>query len=177
MYKSHMEAQARVQVSAESLSGTHPQPNSDQPAASEASGHSAETAVKLPEELACDISSAAAAIGADSTPAPHSAGETAGDASKASGDDDGDRAGSGAGSLAAGSEQLARLSLGQCGGTDGGELRLVTDDAAEALRMFGAAPSPYLRQAQADFQAALRQLVAAANQQRQLNNAVQLVLM
>ncbi len=173
MYKSHMEAQARVQVSAESLSGTHPQPNSDQPAASEASGHSAETAIKLPEELARDISSAAAAaIGAGSTPAPHSAG----DASEASGDDDGDRAGSGAGSLAACSEQLARLSLGQCGGTDGGELRLVTGDAAEALRMFGAAPSPYLRQAQGDFQAALRQLVAVANQQRQLNNAVQLVL-
>lgn len=51
------------------------------------------------------------------------------------------------------------------------ELRLVSDHTAGSLRMFGAAPSPYLRQAQADFAEALAQLVALANQHRDLSRA------
>ena len=44
-------------------------------------------------------------------------------------------------------------------------------NTASSLRMFGAAPSPHLRQAQEDFSEALQALVVLANQQARLRSA------
>lgn len=78
-------------------------------------------------------------------------------------------------SVEAFTQQLADLPLGASsnGKSAAGELQLVEHDTAVSLRMFGAAPSPYLRQAQADFAESLKELVALANQQARLQRARQ----
>jgi hypothetical protein len=72
-------------------------------------------------------------------------------------------------------KQLADLPLGRLSKDEAGagELCLVKGDTGLSLRMFGAAPSPHLRQAQADFAEALEDLVALANQQNRLRSAFQ----
>ena len=72
-------------------------------------------------------------------------------------------------------QQLSDLPLGASSDSKSaaGELQLIKHDTAVSLRMFGAAPSPYLRQAQADFAESLKELVALANQQARLQRARQ----
>ncbi len=164
-----MDAQMRVHASADNVSSASAQSSSDQ---STTSDQSTATTITLQADPAGDTSSApAAATGPDSTPALHDESRAAGGASEAA-DEASACARGGAGSSAAESKPQTQKqsSMG------GSELRLVAGDTTEALRMFGAVPSPYLRTAQGDFQAALRQLVAVANQWQRLTNAQQLVL-
>ena len=151
LYPSEMEAQARLRTApvtsiAEGSSANSGAADKQAPAVPYDSEGSAATTVCLPAELTADATSA---LGTGNPPgcASHSLGDGAAE------------------DLAA---QLAKL---KPQGEQLPELHLDFGDTAMALRMFGAAPSPYLQTAQQDFKSALQQLVQLANKQQELRVA------
>lgn len=176
MYSSHMEAQARVSPSpsVDRAGQTFVRPANSDIATAASSDQSTATATALPSDLEADASSAHADVFASAAAAPE--GDTSFAAVGATAESS-----NGTSEAAAHVERLSRqlqhLPLGSsisgssATANSSGELRLVSGDTGGALRMFGATPSPYLRQSQADFADALRQLVAVANQQRELSRA------
>ena len=170
MYSSHMEAQAEVMLSGHNdllTAGPH--------AANSAAGESGQQSSAM-EAAVPDQSAAGTTSSADeesSLAAARASNVSSGAASPAA---DGTHAASPPdASVQAVTEQLADLPLGASSDSKSaaGELQLINHDTAMSLRMFGAAPSPYLRQAQADFAEALKELVALANQQARLQRALQ----
>ena len=168
MYSSHMEAQAGVVSSRDNdaLIAGHAAANST-------AGESCQQSSAM-EAAAPDQSAAGTTSSADeqsSLAAARASSVSSGAASPAA---DGTHAASPSdASVQAVTEQLADLPLGVSSNSKSaaGVLQLVEHDTAVSLRMFGAAPSPYLRQAQADFAESLKELVALANQQARLQRA------
>jgi hypothetical protein len=170
MYSSHMEAQAEVRLSGSKnlLTAGHNAANS---AAGESCQQSSATEAALPDQAAAGIMSSADREG--SLAAAGARHDGSGAVCPAA---DGTHAASPPGaSVEAVAQQLADLPLGASsnGKSAAVELQLVKHDTAVSLRMFGAAPSPYLRQAQADFVESLKELVGLANQQARLQRARQ----
>lgn len=170
MYSSHMEAQAGVVSSRgnDALTTGHAAANR---AAGESCQQSSAMEAAVPDQSAAGTASSAAEE--SSLAAARNSNVSSGAASPAA---DGTHAASPPdASVEAVAQQLADLPLGASsnGKSAAGELQLVKHDTAVSLRMFGAAPSPYLRQAQADFAESLKELVALANQQARLQRARQ----
>lgn len=174
MYSSHMEAQARVlpSPSADRAGQTSVGSADGDMTTAASSDQSTATAAFF---LEADASSAHADMLASAAAAPEGGMRNAAVGANA---ESGNGTSEAAAHVEGLSHQLQHLPLGGSSISGGsvtadssGELCLASGDTGGAMRMFGATPSPHLRQSQADFAEALRQLVAVANQQRELSRA------